>query len=146
MDPARVREVWQAVSYWIASALDHGGGLTDFAMIEHAVLNGTNLLWLVWDGREILAAGITSLATANPRSEPGAGRRKFCTIVALGGRDPRSGSGAGPDRWSMLIDRIEQFAMDEGCDSVVIQGRRGWSRVLPGYREVAVVLERNISP
>ena len=75
MDPARVREVWQAVSYWIASALDHGGGLTDFAMIEHAVLNGTNLLWLVWDGREILAAGITSLATANPRSERGQAAR-----------------------------------------------------------------------
>jgi hypothetical protein len=129
IDPAKVAECWSDVSYNIVSALEHGDGLTDFATVERAVLSGAALLWLIRsDHEEILAALVTSLSVANGK--------KFCTIVACGGRNL--------DSWLMLIDRIEKYATNENCKSVVIYGRKGWARVLPAYVPVATVLERKL--
>jgi hypothetical protein len=136
VDPAEVGPVWPLVADLIASALDRGGGLTDFAMVARAVLDGRWLLWLAQDrpptdttpASYTFAVAVTSLATANGK--------KFCTVVACGGRDL--------DLWYDLIERIEDFARDEGCASVVIQGRRGWARVLTGYEPIATIMERRL--
>jgi hypothetical protein len=45
-------------------------------------------------------------------------------------------------RWLRLIDQIERYAWREGCERVVICGRRGWARMLPAYREAARIIER----
>ena len=39
-------------------------------------------------------------------------------------------------------DDVCAWARSIGCTKMRITGRRGWTRVLPGYRETAVVVER----
>ncbi len=40
---------------------------------------------------------------------------------------------------------MEGFARDEGCSSVLIEGRRGWGRVLPEYHEVSTMFEKELT-
>ena len=99
-----------------------------FGPVAHAVNEGRALLWLAWDGEEIAAAAVTELHKTD--------QRKICVIVACGG--------SGRADWLPLISGIEKFAKAEGCRAMRIIGRRGWMRVLPDYRERAVVIEKDI--
>src|SRR5437762_8114360 len=99
VDPKRAAAIWPAVSSLIRPALENT--LTDFDTVAGDVLAGRSLLWLARDGAQIHAAAVTSLAVSNGR--------KFCTIVACGGRELA--------KWKVLIGRLEEFARDEGCRS-----------------------------
>lgn len=43
-----------------------------------------------------------------------------------------------------MLTEVEQWAAEQKCLSVVIQGRHGWARVLKNYTQPYVSLERNI--
>ena len=120
VDPASVRLVWPRVGGMVKRAIDRG--YTDWNCVEPNLLDGLWLLWLVWDGKEIRGAAITSLVG------------DACEIVACAGYDVKS--------WLHLMKDLEQFARNEGRKRMRIIGRQGWRRVLPAYRQTAVVLER----
>jgi hypothetical protein len=128
VDPKRVHEAWPIAAPFIKTAMLRGD-LSDYATLESNVRNGNALLWLAWDGVEVSAAAVTTLDVANGK--------KFCTIVACGGRDL--------ERWGFLIGDLEKFAKDEGCSSCVIMGRKGWARILPDYHLKAIVLEKGLN-
>ena len=126
--PDRAGEYWAAVGdVLIKPAFDNS--LTDYETIANAVMAGDMLLWLAWDGTEIYAACVTQLGTSNGR--------RFCLIVAVGGRDM--------SRWLYLVNRLEQYAKDEGCQSIALIGRRGWERELPEYKVKRVTLEKELT-
>jgi hypothetical protein len=125
VDPARIGEMWPHVQGKIRAAIERTG-LSSFDDIEADVLAGMQLVWVAWDGRNILAAATTHLGDN--------GSRKVCEIVACGGED-RS-------KWLPLIAKIEEYASNEGCSSTRIIGRAGWERVLDGYRREYVILEK----
>lgn len=122
VDPARIEEFWPHVKDRIRAAIERTG-LSAFEDIESGVLDGSQLVWIAWDG-EILAAATTHLS------------RNVCVLTACAGYDR--------ERWLPLFARIEQYAKDEGCSRIRIFGRRGWERVLDGYRVEHVVLEKVI--
>jgi hypothetical protein len=123
VDPKEAARVWPRVASLIAAALPTDA---EFCAVERRVLAGDDLLWLACDGGAILAAAVTELY-----AEYG---EKFCGIVACGGAEL--------SRWIFLIERLEQFARDEACRAVRINGRLGWARVLSRYRVKRVILER----
>lgn len=127
VDPARIDEVWPHVRDKIRAAVERTE-LSNFADIEADVLTGMQLVWLAWDGREIMAAATTQLV--KPRD-------KVCVLTACSGYDR--------DKWLPLFEQIEQYAKNEGCTRMRIYGRKGWERVLDGYRVEHVVLEKAIN-
>ena len=46
--------------------------------------------------------------------------------------------------WIGLIARLEDYAKGEGCRAMRIYGRRGWLRILPDYRQIAIVAEKQL--
>lgn len=64
--------------------------------------------------------------------------QKVCYIVICGGVDRR--------KWLHLLDLLEGWARDEGCEKMRIFGRRGWTRDLRerDYKDVASVIEKDI--
>ena len=127
VDPARVATIWPHVAPLIRRAIARGG-MGEFGAVERAVLSGGALVWLAWDGEEILAAAVTELELV--------GGTKFCTIVACGGR--------GLPRFAGLIAGLERFARAEGCARMRICGRKGWGRVLREYSVQRVIMERRL--
>lgn len=127
VDPKEIRRIWPHASRFIKRAILRTG-LSDFREVEDSILDGDALLWLVWNGERIEAAVSTILEVANTK--------KSCVIVACGGDDMAN--------WIDLIDQIETYAKNEGCQSTRIIGRRGWLRVLEGYRADYAILEKAI--
>ena len=126
--PAQVHEFWPHVASLIKAAMEKGR-LSSFADVEHAVRNGSALLWLAWNGETVKAAAVTELGQANAE--------KFCTIVACGGHD-RS-------QWLPLIAGLEAYGKTQGCNAMRIYGRRGWRKLLPEYRTTRVLLEKELT-
>jgi hypothetical protein len=118
--------MWPHVRDKIRAAIERTG-LSSFADIEADVLAGLQLVWIAWDGKDILAAATTQLV--KPLD-------KVCVLTACSGYDR--------ERWLPLFKKIEQYAEDEGCSSMLIYGRKGWERVLDGYRVEHVILEKRL--
>jgi hypothetical protein len=123
-----VDRVWPHARGIIKRASDKTG-LGDFAQQEREILSGLQLLWLASDGQTIEAAATTQLVNENGR--------KICVLVACGGKDRA--------RWLPLLDGIEDFARKEGCAEMRIYGRKGWERVLSGYRSRYVILGKELN-
>lgn len=123
VDPKRIDEIWPHAKHLIKAAIE-ATDLTRFEDIEKSVLDGNQLLWLAWNGQSIEAAATTQLY------------HDACILTAC--------SGHHRERWLPLFERIEQFARDEGCKTMRIYGRRGWERVLDGYRAEYVILEKDL--
>lgn len=124
VDPARIDEMWPHVREQLRLAINRTG-LSNFDDLEADVLSGMQLVWLAWDGREILAVATTHLV--KPLD-------KVCVLTACAGHDR--------GQWLPLFAKIEQYARDEGCSKMRIFGRKGWERVLDGYGAEHVVLEK----
>lgn len=124
VDPARIDEMWPHVRDKIRSAVERTE-LSSFADIESDVLTGMQLVWIAWNGGEIMAAATTQLVKPYD---------KVCVLTACSGYDRA--------QWLSLFDQIENYAKAEGCTKMRIFGRKGWERVLDGYRVEHVVLEK----
>lgn len=96
--------------------------------IEKDLIDGLKLLWLACDGGHILAVMVTELEL-RPSG-------KICYLGATCGRDLRS--------WKNLQQKIENYAKSEGCSKLVIEGRKGWIRALPGFCEVRSTIEKQL--
>lgn len=127
VDPDRVDAIWPHAASLLQSACRRTG-LNAFADLEADILSGRSLLWIAWNGEAIEAAAATVLIN----SETG----KVCIITACGGREI--------DRWLPLIDGIEAYARNEGCARVRIYGRKGWQRVLEGFEQRHVIMDKEL--
>ena len=118
--------MWPHVRDLIRAAVERTG-LSSFADIEADVLTGMQLVWIAWDGKDILAAATTQLVKPYD---------KVCVLTACSGYDRA--------QWLPLMAQIERYAANEGCKSMRIFGRVGWKRVLKKYRMTHVILEREL--
>ena len=128
VDPARIENIWPHVAPLLRRATARTG-LSAFAEIERDILNGNALLWVAWNGQMIEAVASTILQQTD------AGR--VCVITAC--------AGAKMANWLPLIGTIEIYAKDEGCTCVRIFGRKGWARVLDGYRQTHAIIGKRLS-
>jgi hypothetical protein len=131
VDPDRIDEIWPHVESFIASALWRSPDGDTPADTLYELHDRSLLLWIVWasDEKEILAAATTRLIKI--------GKGLVCVITACGGRDLK--------RWKWSIDEIEKYALAEGCVELRLMGRKGWVRMLHGFREPWSVLVKELS-
>jgi len=127
IDPKRVSEAWPHVSPLLKAAC-HRTGLNAFSDIEADIVAGRSLLWVAWNGQAIESAAATILINS--------GSGKVCIITACGGSDMK--------RWLPLIGQIENYARREGCARIRIYGRKGWLRVLDGYEQKHVIMDKEL--
>lgn len=126
VDPKVVAKIWPHVRPFLERAFDHSSDSTIEAT-EKDVLSGASFLWVAWDGKIIAAATTVLLKTP---------RHKICLVTSAGG--------IGTKLWGQFMPMVEKYAVKEGCDLVRIVGRKGWVRVLRGYEQPWIVLEKRI--
>jgi len=61
---------------------------------------------------------------------------RVCQIVALGGRHM--------PQWIEFMQLIEAYARNMACDRMRVEGRVGWTRKLPSFVRVGVILEKRV--
>lgn len=119
------QDEWARLKHHIEAALATSPGLETLEDVEAAVASGH---YQVWFGHQSIA--ITEIA-----SYP---RRKVLTVIHGGGD------------LAELLDEMEPqmcaFAVENGCDLIMGQGRRGWERVTEkrGYRHGFVTMVKDL--
>jgi hypothetical protein len=130
--PRQTRQMLPRVAARLRRAVQRTG-LSFFADMERDVLGGRALLWLALSGT-CPDVAIDAVATTRLElTEAG----KICVITACEGKNMT--------RWLPLIRGIEDYAKAEGCRCVRIFGRKGWLRVLDGYRQTHVIIDKELS-
>lgn len=89
---------------------------------------GRATLWLIERGQEIRAALVTRM------TEFSGGRSMRIQLCG----------GEGMEDWLPLLSSLEDHAREYSCARVEIEGRKGWLRVLPGYRERAILMGKEL--
>lgn len=101
-DPER-HPLWDGIKGLLLPAAEMGGV---------PVLEENELVWVVVDGGQIIAAATTRVTVDG-----------FAEIILCGG--------VGHRKWAVeLADMICDWAKREGADRVLLSGRKGWARVL----------------
>lgn len=124
-----VTKIWRGD---VHDMLDAGFAAADMQMpddILEQLETGTRLLWVaVTVEAKIVAAMLTQLFEMRTG--------KVCKMMECGGTRLSD--------WKHMCVEIERYAKDEGCTSVMVTGRPGWSGVLTDYKITAVILEKKI--
>lgn len=127
--PEEVYKIWPGT---VHDLIDAGFASSDVPMpmdLAEQLKYGTRLLWLVLTGDSVVvAAMLTQLFEMRSG--------KVCKMMECGGSRMAE--------WKHFRGQIEQYAKAEGCDRVLVEGRRGWAAALDDYRITAVVLEKRI--
>ena len=129
VEPGMARSIWDRVSDMIDVGYSAGDDFMPKDILER-IRYGQVLLWIAIDDESgnIIAAMTTELVPMRSGL--------VCWMCQCGG-----------DRMQDLKRfhvQIEEYAKAEGCVKVILKGRRGWERVLEGYRVRTVTLEKAI--
>ncbi len=118
-------EVWSKCAVYLAA------GITDMdslAGVRKAVENRSAQLWVMHHGNRFIGAIITKITDHD--------NGRVFTICHLGGTMIRS--------WMPYFPDLEDYARVNGCKRIVIVGREGFVRLLPGFRKTATVMEKDL--
>jgi hypothetical protein len=132
VNPDKIAAIWPQVSHFIHAAFVTGLG-DDTAETVKADLDAARaLLWVVWDGKGLIAAATTKLLLL-PNG------KKQCLVTSCAGRELH--------RWIGFIAELEAYAKSEGCATFRMMGRHGWKSWLReyGYVEPWACLEKELT-
>lgn len=125
--PEMVAETWPHIEH-LAKRFESETQTMTADLIRARAEDGTAQLWGYQQGEEVKGIGVTEIC------EHHTGR--FLRVMAIAGDlDPVLPEIAG---------LVERWARDMGCVAMEINGRRGWVRVLPGYKLRAYVIEKDL--
>lgn len=102
--------------------------LADPGEVLYEVLDCTKQLW----GVKVEGKVVGFLLTEVRDQKRG---RVLCIWAAAGDSDD-------PAQFVTIYDALETWGRSIGCNVVEVRGRRGWKKMLPGFRETGVLLEK----
>lgn len=122
---------WPKVAGFIerAFAKSPPGDVT-VGMVRAGLASARDLLWILRDDK----GGLIGAAVTQMKAEPNG---KTCLILAAGGVGVSG-------HIATVMKTIEQYAQSCGCVAVMLRGRKGWRRVLPGYAFDGRWMRRNL--
>jgi hypothetical protein len=128
-----VEKLWQFVLPLIRSACDAVTTELTPDFIREEALADRRTLWVIFDTDDPFGPFLATWVTGQRQTNKG----QVLFIEACGGRDMH--------RWLPdCLDELEAQAKAIGIHRIEIEGRRGWKRVLPGYREARIVLTKDL--
>lgn len=91
--------------------------------------DGSKQLWLVEVSAQVVATAVTQVYETR--------KGRICCIWAACGT-------VGLKALEPAFNEIEKWAREIGCAALEIKGRKGWARVLPNFKQTAIVLEKDL--
>lgn len=131
-----IDEVWSLVVQAINEALIYSGDHHHSDHYKELLKQGKLQLWILWDDNKNTIQEkynglvITQLIIRS--------KKKVCHMPMVTGKNRQ--------KWQHLIEKIENFAKDQGCDCMELIARPGWQKILDKHKyfRTHVVLEKNL--
>ena len=130
LPPNIVLERWDQIAPLLEKACKYSGDRFTPETVLQAVGGGSLQVFVAFkDDDTIKAAAVTCITLF------GTGL-KVCEILLLGGEERKS--------WLHFQDNVRRWAALEGCDRMVVHGRKGWAKDLSDWRVTGTTFERPV--
>jgi hypothetical protein len=129
LGPEQIDNLWPEYGYHL-ERLEQETKVLLAQALRQDLKEATKQLWGFQDDTRISGVAITTISDT-PRG-------KLCEVVGACGTE------SSPGQIDAILMRIEQWARDIGCTRVRFGGRRGWMRRLKTYKQVGIILEKEI--
>jgi hypothetical protein len=125
----------ERIEFHLKDVLEMSNGKLNIERVMEMQLTGECQVWVGVENGHVFTAAVTQMEQYE------AGKKVLKAI--LGGGDPGCIKKAVFDAGGMKL--LEKFAREEGCESLMIEGRRGWGRMLPDdFKEVWTTFEKEL--
>ncbi len=121
----------EGVSHWLSKGCEYSGGRAHVAGILESHYRGLCQMWVVCAGVDIIGVMTTEITTYV------SGKKVFKILTSGGGN-------MNPERARRVMDIMEDYGREQGCDAISIEGRPGWKRVYPEFDEIYRVFEKEL--
>jgi hypothetical protein len=117
---------WSICRAWIEDACNNGDGWWTVQALVDMLCEGRAVLWVLKNDETPVAAVVTAIADHDGE--------RVAEIIA-------AGILAGIET---ELPKVEAWAVENRATSIVLRGRRGWSRAYKsqGYEEIAVTMRK----
>ncbi len=119
--------IWKYAAPHIERSLEYADGKYDLASVKELLDSRSAQLWLEMD--ELIESAAVTQIHVYPL-------KKVCTVMFAGGQNL--------EKFKTNIRRIEEWAKAQGCDAVDVIGRKGWEKVLNGYKQIHTTLSKSL--
>ena len=129
--PHQAAEDAEGYYAFLFPAFERGGQTYTPREFQDDLASGEVLLFRVWEGDEVKAVFLSRLQNTF--------RGKELYALAAAGSDAKEWVGA-------MMDTLAQVARETHCEAVVLDGRRGWEKMMKrlGYRVFQVRMRKEI--
>lgn len=127
-----IMDRWDQIAPLLEKACSFSGDRFTPETVLDGLLSGAGHLQLFIafeDDDSIKAAAVTCLTVF------GTGL-KVCEILLLGGEERKG--------WLHFQDNVRRWAANQGCDRMVIHGRKGWVKDLSDWKVTGMTFERPV--
>ena len=126
--PEEVEECWEEIEPHLARCTDYSEGELETEDFKTYLLDEQMQLWIAVDDKEILAAMVTQIIVYP--------QKRVLRIVAIGGGQM--------ERWISFLPGLEDLAIEQGCSSMEVWGRKGWLKILDDYKCSYHILSKDL--
>lgn len=128
--PDGIEQIASLVAPFLEDVIPYSGGKLEVSDMLERFKSGASQLWVIWETGEEAVLGVGATMLINYP------RRKVCKAWLFASSDYR--------RCFPKLLELEAWARDEGCASMEITGRKGWSRVFTDYDNVGCILRKEL--
>lgn len=127
--PNEIRDVWGVLEEWMFKVSDGMGGRENMATLIARITSGEVVLWAIVKDQQVRGVVGTEFV------ESPTGLRSLVIRYCVGKKLVD---------WIHLVDVLEDYAVNNGCQKIETWARKGWAKHLPDYRMTHVLLEKEL--
>ncbi len=124
--------LWEKVKAHLMPAIEISRGNIKLKDVMAMQRDGRAQMWIAKTPEDLVSAVLVT-----ERIKFVGGKRAIKTLLC-------GGKGMLDRAMGPMLETVESFARDLGCQSMIVEGRKGWERALPGYTFSALVLEKEL--
>lgn len=112
--PEHYDAVWPLISDYMKGAADYTYGRFTVDDIKNGLHTSPQQLWIAYEGEQVYGAVVTEIVTYP--------QIKALVMHFTGGKDL-------PKWKAQMLELLQSFGKDNGCDIIESYGRAGWAKV-----------------
>jgi len=131
-----INKVWVLAKPYVDDALVYSNSHHHSDHFKNLMVQGKLQLWFLWDDKKNTIQEKMNGVVVSEIINRSIKKVFHLPIV----------TGKNRQRWQHLIEKLENFAKDQGCDCMELIARPGWQKILNkhNYFKTHVVLEKNL--
>ena len=130
LPPEDVACIWDDVAPMLANVTQHSEGEMQPDDYLEPLTHGEMQLWVVVDGGSLHTVMVTQIIPYP--------QKKVLRVIAIAGSEFK-------ELHSRFNDMIESFAIQYGCSSMELWGRKGWKKLLPDWDDSYIVFTKELT-